>query len=51
MTADNTTRRKFKITVMRPVFQIALFNVEAFTRDEAIELAHECELMIKESDW
>ena len=51
MTADNTTKRTFNVTIMRPVFQVARFRVEAATRDEAIELAHERELTLNESDW
>lgn len=52
MTAETTgPKRKFKITILRPVFQGALFEVEAATRDEAIELAHEREQTLKESDW
>lgn len=52
MTASNTTaKRKYNITIMRPIFQVAILEIEAATRDEAIEIAQERELTLKDSDW
>jgi len=51
MTAENYAKRTFNITIMRPIFQIARFRIEAATRDEAIDFAREHELTLKESDW
>lgn len=52
MTADNTTAKsKYHITIMRPVFQVAVLEIEAMTRDEAIEFAQEREERLKETDW
>ncbi|HVB81208.1 MAG TPA: hypothetical protein VNE82_14815 [Candidatus Binataceae bacterium] len=51
MTADNATKRTFNITIMRPVFQVAAFQVEAATSEEAIDLAKERERTLKDDDW
>lgn len=52
MTADNTTaKRKYTITIMRPIFQVAILEIEAFSRDEAVEIAQERELTLQEADW
>ncbi len=52
MTAKkSTTKRKFNITIMRPIFQVAVLEIEAATRDEAIELAQERELTLKNEEW
>lgn len=52
MTAENSTaKRTFNITIMRPVFQVAIIQIEAVTREEAIELAQEHELTLKNDEW
>lgn len=52
MTTDKAAaKRKFKISIMRPVFQIATLEIEAATGDEAIEIAQERDLTLQESDW
>jgi hypothetical protein len=52
MTAENSaTKRTFNITIMRPIFQVAILEIEAATRDEAIEIAQERELTLTEQDW
>jgi hypothetical protein len=52
MTAEKSaSKRTFNITIMRPVFQVAVFQVEAATQEEAIELAQEREMTLTEQDW
>jgi hypothetical protein len=52
MTAENPgTKRTFNITLMRPIFQVAILEIEAATREEAIEIAQERELTLTEQDW
>lgn len=52
MTPDKpATTRKFNITIMRPVFQAAILEIEAATSDEAIEIAQERESTLKNDDW
>lgn len=50
-TEKAAAKRMFRITVMRPVFQVAVLEIEAATGDEAIEIAQERELTLKETDW
>ena len=52
MTTDkDTAKRKFSITIMRPIFQAAILEIEATTSDEAIEIAQEREPNLKNDDW
>lgn len=52
MTTDKAAaKRKFNITIMRPVFQVATLEIEAATSDEAIEIAQERDLTLQESGW
>lgn len=52
MTTDKpATKRKFSITIMRPIFQAAILEIEAATSDEAIEIAQEREPNLKNDDW
>ena len=52
MTAKkSTTKRKFNITIMRPIFQVAVLEIEAATRDEAIEIAQEREETLQDNEW
>jgi hypothetical protein len=45
------TKRTFNITIMRPIFQVAVLEIEAASRDEAIEIAQEREPTLTEQDW
>lgn len=45
------TKRKYSITIMRPIFQAAILEIEAATSDEAIEIAQEREPNLKNDDW
>lgn len=52
MTASNTTaKRKYNITIMRPIFQVAVLEIEATTRDEAVGIAQERELALEDNEW
>ena len=52
MTAEKpVTKRTFRITLMRPVFQTAILEIEATTAEEAAELAVEYESSVKDDDW
>lgn len=52
MTAEKpVTKRTFRITLMRPVFQTAILEIEAKTSEEAVELAVEREPTLKDDDW
>ncbi|MDE3109399.1 MAG: hypothetical protein KGL02_05610 [Acidobacteriota bacterium] len=45
------TKRIFRITLMRPVFQVAVLQVEATSAERAAELAVERESSLKEDEW
>lgn len=52
MTTDKPAAKlKYSISVIRPVFQVAVLEIEAATRNEAIEIAQDRELTLQDSDW
>lgn len=51
VTDESNAKRKFNITIMRPVFQVAILEIEAATRDEAITVAQERELALEDNEW